>query len=36
MEERADSVGGTLEITSQEGDRGTKILLTVPIEMRGT
>lgn len=36
MEERADSIGGTLEITSQEGDGGTKILLTVPIEIRGT
>jgi PAS domain S-box-containing protein len=35
MEERADLVGGTLEITSREGSEGTKILLTVPIEERG-
>jgi len=36
MEERVDSIGGTLEFTSQEGNRGTRILLTVPIEIRGT
>jgi signal transduction histidine kinase len=35
MEERADLVGGTLEITSREGSEGTRILLTVPIEERG-
>jgi PAS domain S-box-containing protein len=35
MEERADLAGGTLEITSREGTGGTKILLTVPIEIRG-
>ena len=35
MEERADLVGGTLEITSREGAGGTKILLTVPIEKGG-
>jgi signal transduction histidine kinase len=32
MEERADLIGGTLEITSREDTGGTKILLTVPIE----
>jgi len=36
MEERVDSIGGTLEFTSQEGNGGTRILLTVPIEIRGT
>ncbi len=35
MEERADSLGGTLEITSREGTEGTKIVLTIPIENRG-
>jgi PAS domain S-box-containing protein len=35
MEERADSVGGTLEITRREGNGGTKILLTVPVEKGG-
>jgi PAS domain S-box-containing protein len=35
MEERADLVGGTLDIRSREGAEGTKILLTVPIEKRG-
>jgi PAS domain S-box-containing protein len=35
MEERADLVGGTLEIRSGEGAGGTKILLTVPIEKGG-
>jgi PAS domain S-box-containing protein len=34
MEERADLVGGTLEIRSRDGARGTRILLTVPIEKR--
>jgi PAS domain S-box-containing protein len=35
MEERADLVGGTLEVTNREDTRGTKILLTVPIEREG-
>jgi PAS domain S-box-containing protein len=35
MEERADLVGGTLEIMSREGTGGTKILLTVPMEKGG-
>jgi len=35
MEERADVVGGTLEIRNREGTGGTKILLTVPIEKGG-
>jgi PAS domain S-box-containing protein len=34
MEERADLVGGTLDIRSRDGAEGTKILLTVPIEKR--
>ena len=34
MEERADLVGGTLDIRSGDGAEGTKILLTVPIEKR--
>jgi PAS domain S-box-containing protein len=33
MEERADLIGGTLEITNREDTGGTKILLTVPIEI---
>jgi PAS domain S-box-containing protein len=35
MEERANLIGGTLEISSHEGKRGTKILLMVPIDNRG-
>lgn len=35
MEERSNSLGGTLEIRSRERDKGTSILLTVPIEKRG-
>jgi PAS domain S-box-containing protein len=35
MEERADLVGGTIEITSVGSSGGTKILLTVPIEKGG-
>ncbi len=35
MDERADLVGGTLEIRSHEDGGGTKILLTVPIEKGG-
>ena len=35
MDERADLIGGTLEIRSREGAEGTKILLTVPIEKGG-
>jgi len=35
MEERADLIGGTLEITSREVSGGTRILLTVPIEKEG-
>jgi signal transduction histidine kinase len=34
MEERADLVGGTLDIRSRDGAPGTKILLTVPVEKR--
>jgi len=32
MEERAFLIGGTLEISSCKGERGTKMLLTVPID----
>jgi PAS domain S-box-containing protein len=35
MRERADLVGGTLEIRSREGTGGTEIALTVPIEKGG-
>jgi signal transduction histidine kinase len=35
MGERADLVGGTVEIRSREGTGGTKIVLTVPIEKGG-
>jgi PAS domain S-box-containing protein len=35
MEERAHLTGGTLEIASHADGRGTKILLTIPIDGRG-
>ena len=35
MDERADLIGGTLEIRSREGAGGTKIQLTIPVEKGG-